>query len=333
MSTQELYQHLAEAVGGGRSKYVARIFQILADEDEARLLEAASPPRTIAELAEETGMAADKIEAMIDPLYKKGLIFKSVKDTGTRYYRVRHLLQMHDSTAVMVDPPQEMLDLWKGWMDEEFDDFTRQMEQVLPAPVIRVIPVNVTVEPQNQIMAFDDVKNLVDEADSIAVAPCSCRVIDGACGKTVEVCMQFNKAADYAVDRGTGRPLNKQEAIEMLKLCEEEGLVHVADNHRSVGHIICNCCSDCCINWTSVRTGAGKFVAPSRFQAVVDDALCTACESCPERCYFEAITMDSAGETAVIEGEKCMGCGLCLVICPTDAISLKEVRPEDFVPA
>jgi Pyruvate/2-oxoacid:ferredoxin oxidoreductase delta subunit/DNA-binding MarR family transcriptional regulator len=333
MSAQQLYQQLAEAVGGGQSKYVARIFQVLADEDEAKVLMAASPPRTVAELAEKTGLAVDRIEAMIDPLYKKGLIFKSVKDTGTRYYRVRHLLQMHDSTAVMVNAPREMLDLWKEWMAEEFDDFTRQMEEVLPAPVIRVIPVNVTVEPQNQILAFDDVKNLVDEAYNIAVAPCSCRVIDGACGKPIEVCMQFNKAADYAIDRGTGRPLSKQEAIDMLKLSEEEGLVHVADNHRSVGHIICNCCSDCCINWTSVRSGKGKFVAPSRFQAIVDDEQCTGCETCLERCYFEAIAMDTTGETAVISGEKCMGCGLCLVTCPTDAISLKEVRPEDFVPA
>ena len=31
--------------------------------------------------------------------------------------------------------------------------------------------------------------------------------------------------------------------------------------------------------------------------------------------------------------EKCMGCGLCQVTCPEDAITLKAVRPEDFIPA
>ena len=38
-------------------------------------------------------------------------------------------------------------------------------------------------------------------------------------------------------------------------------------------------------------------------------------------------------ETARIKKEKCMGCGLCLVTCPEDAISLDSVRPEDFIPA
>ncbi|MBW1817122.1 MAG: 4Fe-4S binding protein [Deltaproteobacteria bacterium] len=330
MTMASYYGELAEAVGGGESKYIPGIFESLTDEDEARLLLAASPPATAAELAEKTGLGEDKIEDMLDPLFKKGLLFKSRKADGVRYYRVRHLLQMHDSTAVMLDPPRKMLDLWKAFMAEEFDDFSRKLEEVLPAPIIRVIPVNITLTPKTHILAFDDVKNLVDEARSIAVTPCSCRVIDGACGKSLEVCMQFDKAADYALERGTGRELTKTEAVEMLKRCEEEGLVHVGDNRRSVGHVICNCCTDCCLNWPSVRTGLGKFVVPSRFLAVVDEERCVACETCLERCYFDAIAV---AESATVDPEKCMGCGLCLVACPEEAIGFDEVRPEDFVPA
>jgi Pyruvate/2-oxoacid:ferredoxin oxidoreductase delta subunit/predicted transcriptional regulator len=333
MTTQELYRQLAEAVGGGESRYIPGIFESLADEDEARVLLAASPPATVEELAEKTGLPPDRIEKMLDPLFKKGLIFKSVKETGTRYYRVRHVLQMHDSTAVMVDAPRKMLDLWKGFMAEEFNAFSRKLEEALPAPVIRVIPVNITIQPKTHILAFDDVSNLVEEARNIAVTPCSCRVIDGACGKPVEVCMQFNKAADYALERGTGRQLSKQEAIDMLRMCEEEGLIHVGDNRSTVGHVICNCCSDCCLNWPSVRTGLRKFVVPSRFLAQVDADLCTACETCLDRCHFDAIAIDDATETAVVDADKCMGCGLCLVTCPNEAIQFKEARPEDFVPA
>ena len=112
-------------------------------------------------------------------------------------------------------------------------------------------------------------------------------------------------------DRGTGREISKKDAIEMLKMCEEEGLVHVVGNTRDLGHIICNCCSDCCINWPRPRTGPIKFAAPSRFLAVVDEDLCTGCETCLERCYFDAITMDDG--LAVIDAENCMGCGLCAV--------------------
>jgi Fe-S-cluster-containing hydrogenase component 2/biotin operon repressor len=330
---KNVYQQLAEAVGAGDSKYISGIFETLADEKEARLLLAAAPPATIEELAQKTGMGVEEIEALIEPLFKKGLLFKSKKPEGTRYYRVRQMLQMHDSTAVMVNPPKRMLELWKAFMAEEFNEYSRRLEQVLPAPVIRVIPVNVSVRPETRVLAFDDVKNIIAEAKTLAVTPCSCRVIDGSCGKPIEVCVQLDKAAEYALERGTGRKLEKDEALEMMKRCEEEGLVHVTGNKRTVGHVICNCCSDCCLNWPSVRTGLGKFVVPSRFQAEVDPSKCTSCETCLDRCYFGAITMEGEGNSALVRPEKCMGCGLCLVTCPTEAITLKEVRPAEFVPA
>jgi NAD-dependent dihydropyrimidine dehydrogenase PreA subunit len=37
-------------------------------------------------------------------------------------------------------------------------------------------------------------------------------------------------------------------------------------------------------------------------------------------------------DTAVVDPQKCMGCGLCMVTCPTEAIALHEVRGSDFVP-
>ena len=204
---------------------------------------------------------------------------------------------------------------------------------MIPQPAMRVIPVNTRIDAQSQILAFDDVKESIDKARNLAVTNCSCRVIDGACGKDLEVCIQFDKAADYALERGTGRKLEKNEAIEMLQKCEEEGLIHVGDNRRTVGHVICNCCSDCCMNWPSVRGGMGKFVLPSRFKANVDAGQCSSCESCLERCYFDAISMDGDDGTALVNADQCMGCGLCIDTCPDEALSLNEVRSEDFVPA
>lgn len=332
MSEQSMYQQLAAAVGAGDSKYIPKIFEIMADENEARLLLAAAPPATAQELAQKSGLSESQVEQMAEPLFAKGLLFKSKKPDGIRYYRVRHLLQMHDSTAVTVNAPRAMLDQWKSFMAEEFERYHRMIEEALPSAVVRVIPVNVSITPGAQILAFDDIQNIVANARQLAVTPCSCRVIDGSCGKPVEVCVQVDRAADYAIERGTGRPLEKAEAIELMKMCEEEGLVHVSDNKRAPGHVICNCCSDCCLNWPSVRTGLGKFVVPSRFTAQVDADACSACETCVDRCHFEAITMTGANDTAAIDAGKCMGCGLCLVTCPEDAISLKETRPAEFIP-
>ena len=100
-----------------------------------------------------------------------------------------------------------------------------------------------------------------------------------------------------------------------------------------MGHVICNCCRDCCINWASIRTGLGKFCAPSRFRAVVDADDCNGCELCIDRCFFDALHMNDTNELALIDAHKCMGCGVCLVVCPTAAIGLEAQRAEEFVPA
>ncbi|MBI5602114.1 MAG: 4Fe-4S binding protein [Deltaproteobacteria bacterium] len=333
MAEKTAYQQLAESIGAGESKYIPGIFEKMADEKEAKILLAAAPPATLEEITQKTGLKEEEVEKMIDPLFRKGLLFKSRKGDVIRYYRVRNLFQLHDSTAVTVNPPQGMLELWKAFMKTEFDDYSRMVEQVLPAPAVRVIPVNISINPETQILAFDDIRNIVSNARVLAVTPCSCRLIDGECGKPVEVCVQVDKAADYAIERGTGRKLEKEEALQLMKMCEEEGLVHVGDNKRAPGHVICNCCSDCCLNWPSLRTGLGKFVVPSRFRAKVDMERCSSCGTCLDRCHFEAISLEGEGDTAVVNAEKCMGCGVCLVTCPEEALALEEVRPAEFVPA
>lgn len=65
----------------------------------------------------------------------------------------------------------------------------------------------------------------------------------------------------------------------------------------------------------------------------MDSDVCSACETCLDRCYFNAITLTGANDTALVDAEKCMGCGLCLVSCVEGAIALEEIRPEDFIPA
>jgi Pyruvate/2-oxoacid:ferredoxin oxidoreductase delta subunit len=331
MTKDPLYQQLAEAIGVGDSVIIPKIFAILANADEARVLLAAAPPAPLEEIAEKAGLPVDAVEGMIEPLFKKGLMFKSKKEGKVRYYRVRQLFQFHDATIVTKDLPREFFELWKEYYDTEFKKHHRQFESILPNSVVRVVPVNIAVEPDIQVAAFEDIKQLVQSAENLAVTNCTCRLVDGSCGKPLEVCIQCNRSADYALERGTGRKITKEEALEILRMCEEEGLVHVVNNTRSIGHVICNCCEDCCINWPGPRQSGVNFAAPSRFTAVCDVDLCTECEVCVERCHFGAIDMDN--QTERIDKEKCMGCGLCVVTCPVEAITLKEFRGEDFVPA
>lgn len=331
MNQESMYQQLSESIGVVGSEILPKLFEMLADENEAKVLLAAAPPATVDELSEKTGIPADDIDKMIDPLFKKGLIYRSSKPGTPRYYRVRRLLQFHDASILAIGAPPDFLAMWKRYHEEEFGEHQKKLEAALPRSVVRVVPVNLAVESETRIAPFDDVRQIVDRARNLAVTDCTCKVVTGApCETTLEVCIQVDRAADYALERGTGRQLTKAEALDMLKKCEEEGLVHVVGNSRGLGHIICNCCDDCCINWTGSRRAGAKFTAPSRFTAVIDPDRCDGCETCLDRCFFEAIDLE--GDTPQIDEEECMGCGLCVVTCPTEAISMKEIRAEDFVP-
>ena len=54
------------------------------------------------------------------------------------------------------------------------------------------------------------------------------------------------------------------------------------------------------------------------------------------RCYLNALELietENGSETMGVIGVECMGCGLCQVVCPTEAIRMELTRDEDFVPA
>ncbi len=115
MTEQAYYQQLAEAVGAGESDLIPKIFEELIDDREAKVLLAAAPPATIDEIAKKSSVAVHEIEAMIDPLFTKGLLFKSKKPEDIKYYRVRSVPQMHDATALYPEASQESLELWKEY--------------------------------------------------------------------------------------------------------------------------------------------------------------------------------------------------------------------------
>ena len=329
MADMTLYQQLAAGVGAGESPLIPKIFKALINDDEAKVLLAATPPATISELAQKTGFPEGTIKDMMELLFNKGLIFKAKKGGELKFYRVKNIPQMHDSTSLTPGISRNILNIWKEYMKKEWPEYGRIAMEFMPGSIMRVVPVNEGIEPESRILAYDDVVKIIENAKTLSVTNCSCRVIDGACGKPLEVCMQVDRAAEYNIERGTGRALSKNEAMEIMKKCEEEGLVHVADNRQVVGHVICNCCKDCCLNW-AVMKGPKKWVAPSRFEAVVDPDLCSGCETCLERCFFDAISVND--DVAVVNAGKCLGCGVCTVSCPTEALKLKEVRAADFVP-
>jgi ferredoxin len=146
------------------------------------------------------------------------------------------------------------------------------------------------------------------------------------CDGSLEACIQINKGAEYTLKRGTGRKIDLDEALAILKKSEEEGLVHLTENvGRS--NVLCNCCSCCCeMLRFATDTKTKGVLAPSRFQASVITGNCTGCGACTDICPVEAIAIN-ADDTAGVKADDCIGCGLCASACPVEAISLIEARP------
>ena len=330
MEEQNPYQELSRLLGASGSRILPQIIEKIAGPNEVRVLLAAFPAATVPELSIQTKIPPKEIQTMIPTLFHKGLLFLSRKEGEQRYYRVKSVPQFHDSSILWKGATRDFHDLWKKYMGTEWSQYGKMIEAFLPRPAVRIIPVGATIEAKAKVLAFEDVREIIKQAKNLAVTACTCRLIDGKCGKPLEACIQVNRAADYALERGTGRAITKEEALHILHQAEKEGLIHVVDNRQKVDHIICNCCSDCCMNWR--LPNRHKIVDPSRFQATVNEEECMGCQACLDRCMFDAIRMEGDEPKARVSSERCVGCGVCTISCPAEAITMKEVRPPEVIP-
>jgi Pyruvate/2-oxoacid:ferredoxin oxidoreductase delta subunit len=333
---EDVYLVLAEKLGYGGSERLRKVLKRLMDREEAEIV--ASLPCSTAELGQKLGKQEEKVNNILNGLFEKGVIFMTSK--GYRF--ARDIFQLHDATACDVRSDKvwgrELLDLWEDFCQSEwYADWGKTVE-TWKMPMWRVVPARKAVSKETKLLPSEDVEAILGRANRFALAHCSCRRISGRCDLPVEVCLQINRGAEYAITRGTGKELTRDEAMGVMDTAEEAGLIHSVFNGSEVASVICNCCADCCIFYYPL-TKYGvleKGVARSRFQAEVDQAICKGCQTCVERCPFEAVEMVKiSGERklkAQIKSEKCFGCGVCAVGCDSEAIKLVEVRPPEYIP-
>ena len=197
------------------------------------------------------------------------------------------------------------------------------------------------VPPDVHLLPWEDVTFIVQDAKTRAVRNCACRVMLRDCESTFHNCMQFNRRADYALSRGSGREMSVEEMLTLCLASEEEGLVPIVGNIALMDRMdyICYCCSCCCTGLEPLKKIKNFTVgyAKSRFSAEVDQDACLGCQTCLDRCHFGAIRMvsiDGSRETkARIDADRCFGCGVCVLTCEPKAVTLKLVRPPEHIPS
>jgi ferredoxin len=192
----------------------------------------------------------------------------------------------------------------------------------------------VNMLPNDTVLLLREVEEMIGTAAHIVVQPCDCRRLGQNCERPVDTCIWLDDSALEALDRGHGRRLTKEEALDLVRWADRKGLMHTADSEwRTRGlHAICNCCACDCYPFRAAQELGSKGVWPrSRYIAAYDQEACNLCGACVKRCHFDAFYHD---ESAVevdgkmrrgvqFEPERCWGCGLCTPTCPAGAIEME----------
>jgi ferredoxin len=329
MSQNDVYLELCKKVGVENSRLLPEIWKMLCSPEETVLLNAL--PATTEDLAGLLGKTTEEIEGMTRLLFRKGVLFEGSKG----FHMSRSIVQFHDSTALWPEAPPELIEKWRQYVEEEYPSYYDWRISSNRPPVFRVLPINKMIETKSQVLAYEDAVSIIEKASLLAVTNCPCRTMMGHCNKLLEACLQMNKGAAYAIKRGTGRPIDLEEAKAILLKAEESGLVHMTGNRAGQGTVICNCCSCCCIALSLERdTASGKLhgqVNPSRYRSFIDGDLCTGCGLCFEECPMQNIVLNDFNTAEVKDA--CLGCGICTHVCPEGAIHLRVIRTEDHIPA
>jgi len=194
-----------------------------------------------------------------------------------------------------------------------------------PYPEGKVLPVpEAVLEPVSIILPFETAINVVENANSFSLRDCECRMTYKNCDNPLRTCLGLDEFSDELVERGVAEEISLDEAIEVLHLADEHGLVHqVLYTNWLQGEVfdLCSCCTCCCLYLrTMINYGVKHHIAKAGLVANVDTEKCTGCGICVERCIFEARKIEN-GKSYVVE-ENCYGCGLCTTTCPTGASKL-----------
>ena len=254
-------------------------------------------------------------------------VAEAVRDPTARETRRKEMSAWH----------VELNELWRRYFAEgllaaygDTSDGRTQEHRVLA--VERALPVGAEIQPWERVSTY------IEAAKLILLNPCTCRTANAAndasgCTAPLNTCLAFSYdeiPPGLPNQIGFSRVLSKEEAYEVIRVAEEEGLVHTVPNITGLPGYFCNCCNTCCALLSIYRVSdvVGS-PAPSNFIATVHQPDCTACGLCAEICPINAVRVP--GGPAVVNEARCQGCGLCVTRCEPGALSLRP-REKRIVP-
>ncbi|MEW6553966.1 MAG: 4Fe-4S binding protein [Actinomycetota bacterium] len=333
--SEETYARLRELLHGMPGGFPAtesgvemRILKKIFSPEDAKIASCLSrdpePPATI---ARRCGTGEAEAAERLASMASRGLIYREGEGEGVLFRAEQFIVGIYEYRLGAMD--REMAEL----VEEYIPHIGLAMAGVKTLQT-RFIPVGSAVDASHTIATYDRVRDLVNAHEVLGVKECICRKQQGLLGKgcenPLEICLMFGDFAGYHLKNGwPGRRIDAEEALRLLDLSEELGLVLLAENTREI-RFVCSCCTCCCSGLRIIKAlpNPGELLH-SNYRSVLDAGRCNACGACAERCPMDAVTED--GDSLRIDPRRCIGCGVCLPTCAQNAIAFVE-REEIAVP-
>ena len=326
-----------------RTRETMEVLKTLFTKEEAQFLIHFTAPyqdaETMDQIVEKTGKPQEKVQAIVDRLISRGLLFKyTSRRDGQVYYSlmpmVPGIFEFYFSSGRDSDEKRRVAKaLEKAYLDGyglEAGASNYPWARVMP--IEKTIALNKEISTDLAIFPYEKMSDFIKTSRKIAVINCACRT-KKPCDHPLETCLALDYFAEFMVERGFGRYLSVEETLGLLEEMEKTGLVHSTINAQTKPQFICNCCTCACLILRGLsELNNPRAFAKSNFLPVRDDELCNKCKKCVRICPMEAnvyhASHDNESERILLLEERCIGCVLCAYHCPNDAIKLVKVKDQ-----
>lgn len=255
-------------------------------------------PETIEAAAARNGVDPETIRERVVELGELGVLFFEDRDDGQRWYN-RVPWAPGICEHCLVKPEMRNLQVAKYF---DATGFRSGMMGAAKTPTgagfMRVIPIGRSIDAQAKTATYEELQTYLDQSDYYSVTVCACRTSKKLMGEPCEHqvedrCIQIGAEAEYYVKTGRARRITREEAEQILRDAEREGLVHEIFNNEGVNKstFICNCCGCSCSVLRRVTLMRCSDYVRSNFVAEVNPENCVACGACVESCNANALIL------------------------------------------
>ena len=263
-------------------------------------------PKTTAEIAHLTGKSEERVTELLTDAAEHGIV-------EYNWENPRHEKQWY--VQLFVPGIAEMTNMVL-WQVEKYPELADSFDKMTFLPLegkthlippggdgigMHVIPVEAAIPAKSQSASVEHLSHWLEKYDGqFSVGYCSCRNArrlygEGSGEIQDDCCIGVGDFATYLIETGKGRPITKEEALEILQRSEDNGYVHQVTNIDGSDKIfgICNCDVGVCF---ALRTSQ----------------------------YFNTPNLSASAYRAHVDKENCVACGKCVEVCPAGAVKLGQ---------